>query len=165
VSSRLGVRSDAIGSPSVATVVSSISHVMATWLTGEKIYEGFPLFLRRPAELDVEALRPAFPTLAIVTHEFTKRRPDGLPDLDYNHGLAGMDHELITAFDVDNMGSPVLVETFGGKRLYYFYVLADTDVPAIISVIARRYPEERLSWSVRPDPEWRFIQRYAREHF
>jgi hypothetical protein len=97
-----------------------------TWLTAEKIYEGFPLFLRRPANLDVETLRPSFPNLAIVTHEFTKRKPNSLPDPDYNHGLAAMDHELIVAFDVDRMGVPALVETFGGKCHYYFYVSADT---------------------------------------
>jgi hypothetical protein len=138
---------------------------MTTWLTAEKTYEGFPLFLRRPADIDVEALRPSFPALAIATHEFTKRKPDGLPEPDYNHGLAGMDHELIVAFDVDRMGVPVLVETFGGKRHYYFYVAADTDVPAVISAVASRYPKERLSWTVRPDPKWGFIEKYAREHF
>jgi len=27
---------------------------------------------------------------------------------------------LVTAFDIDRMGIPALVETFGGKRHYYF---------------------------------------------
>jgi len=138
---------------------------MTTWLTGEKTYEGFPLFLRRPAHLDVEVLRPSFPKLAIVTHEFSKRKPNGLPEPDYNHELAGMDHELIAAFDIDRMGVSVLVETFGGKRHYYFYVADNADVPAVISAIACRYPDERLSWSVRPDPRWGFIEEYAKEHF
>jgi hypothetical protein len=145
--------------------VADIERIMHTWLTTEKTHEGFPLFFRRPANLDVEALRPSFPTLATVTHEFAKRRSNGLPDPDYNHGLAGMDHQLVVAFDVDRMGIPVLVETFGGKRHYYFYVAADADVSTVISAIARGYPEEQLSWSVRGDPQWGFIERYAREHF
>jgi len=138
---------------------------MLNWLTAEKEYEGFPLFLRRPADLDVDSLRPTHPTLAVVTREFAKRKPNGLPEPDYNETLFEMDIELVGAFDVNQMGVPALVETFGGKRHYYFYVAADTDVYAIISAVARRYPEERLSWTVRPDPQWGFLERYARELF
>ena len=138
---------------------------MQTWLTAEKECEGFPLFLRRPADLDIDSLRPTHPALAVVTHEFTKRKPNGLPEPDYNDSLIEMDMELVRAFDVDRMGVPALVETFGGKRHYYFYVTADTDVPTIISAVARRYPAERLSWTVRPDPQWGFIEKYAKDHF
>ena len=129
------------------------------------MYEGFPLFLRYPTDVDVESLRPAFPSLAIVTHEFTKRLPNGLPEADYNHGLAAMDQELTAAFAVDRMGLPVLIETFGGKRHYYFYVAEGADVPAVVSALARRYLEERISWSVRPDPKWGFLESYASEYF
>jgi len=138
---------------------------MRSWLNAEKTYEGFPLFLRRPADLDVESLRPLYPTLAVVTHEFAKRQPNGLPDPDYNHGLLAMDSELVAAFDVDRMGVPALIETFGGKRHYYFYVSSEADAPATISALASRYPAERLSWSVRQDPKWGFIEGYARDHF
>jgi hypothetical protein len=138
---------------------------MRSWLTAEKTYEGFPLLLRRPAKFDVDSLRPLYPTLAVVTHQFTRRKPNGLPQPDYSDGLVEMDCEMVGAFDVDRMGVPALVETFGGKRHYYFYVSADADVPAIISAVARRYPAERLSWEVRPDPKWEFIESYASEHF
>jgi len=138
---------------------------MHSWLTAETTYEGFPLLLRRRADLDVESLRPAFPSLAVVTHEFIVREPSGLPDADYNDGLAEMDLELVTAFDAKYTGVPALVETFGGKRHYYFYVSPDADVSAAISAVARRYPGERLSWSIRADPKWSFIERYAQDHF
>lgn len=141
------------------------NRVMRSWLTAEKTYEGFPLLLRRPADLDVDSLRPLYPTLAVVTHEFTRRKLNGLPEPDYNDGLVDMDCELVRAFDAHRMGVPALVETFGGQRHYYFYVAQEADVPGVISVVARRYPSERLSWSVRPDPEWEFIESYAREHF
>ena len=139
--------------------------VMREWLTIERIYEGFPLFFRRVTNLDIQSLRPLLPNLAVVTHQFAKRKPNGLPEPTYNDGLAEMDHELITAFDVDRMGVPVLIETFGGERNYYFYIAADADAPSVISAIAWRYPDERLSWTIRPDPEWSSIERYAREHF
>jgi hypothetical protein len=138
---------------------------MRTWLNVDKTYEGFPLFLRRPADFDIEKLRPSFPSLVIVTHKFTKRKPNGLPDDDYNRGLASIDHELVCAFDVDRMGVPALIETFGGERNYYFYVSTDADVPETISRIAHRYSNEQLTWSVRPDSDWSFIKKYAKEHF
>lgn len=136
-----------------------------SWLTVEKTYEGFPLMLRRPAKQDTDSLRPLYPTLAVVTHEFTKRKPNGLPEPDYNESLFDMDCELVEAFDVGGMGVPALVETFGGKRHYYFYVSATADAPAAFSAVAQRYPAERLSWTVRPDPKWGFIEKYATEHF
>ncbi len=123
------------------------------------------MFLRRPMDLDAGSLRPLYPTLVVVTHEFAKRMPNGLPDADYNDGLAEMDCELVEAFDANCTGVPVLVETFGGKRHYYFYVAQKADVSAAISAVARRYPTERLSWSVYPDPNWGFIESYARDHF
>src|SRR5690349_15918909 len=101
---------------------------MRKWLMAEKTYEGFPLFLRRPECLDVDLLRPHLPNLAVVKHKFTKRKPNGLPDDDYNHGLREFDHALVSAFDVDRMGVPALVETFGGERNYYFYVAPAADV-------------------------------------
>jgi hypothetical protein len=138
---------------------------MLTWATAQKEHEGFPLMLRRPTNIDVDLLRPTHSTLAVVTHEFTKRWPNGLPEPDYNETLFEMDIELVQAFDTDQIGVPVLVETFGGKRHYYFYVTADTDVSAIISAVARRYGSERLSWTVRPDAQWGFFERYAKEYF
>src|SRR5258705_10453022 len=106
---------------------------MFTWATAKMEYEGFPLMLRRPTNLDVDSLRPALPTLAVVTHEFTKRKSNGLPEPDYNESLFEMDLELVRAVDVYRMGVPALVETFGGKRHYSFYFAANPDVRAIIS--------------------------------
>ena len=138
---------------------------MLTWATAQKEYEGFPLMLRRPTNLHHDSLRLNFPTLAVVTHEFTERKPNGLPEPDYNESLFEMDVELVRAFDVGRMGVPVLVETFGGKRHYYFYGATGTDVPRIISAVASRYPKERLSWTVRPDPQWGFLDKYAKDFF
>jgi hypothetical protein len=132
---------------------------MGSWLTIEKVHEGFPLLLRRQTHLDVDSLRLSFPTLVVVTHEFAKSNSNGLPDPDYNDGLAGLDQDLVAAFG--DMGVPVLVETFGGKRTYYFYVSADVDAPAVISSIAKRYPAEQVSWRVGSDPAWSFIRKFS----
>jgi hypothetical protein len=137
---------------------------MAKWVTTQKLHEGFPLLLRRPATLDIVSLRPRFPMLAFATHAFTKVTPNGLPEKVYHRGLAELDHELITAFDAGPMGASVLVETYAGERNYYFYVAANADVLAVISAIGLRHPQERLSSSTRPDPSWQFIERYAQDH-
>ena len=138
---------------------------MQAWLSTERMYEGFPLFLRRPPNLDIDSLRPCFPQLVAITHTFAKRMPNGLPEADYNHGLAEFDHSLIIAFDIDRLGDPVLIETFGGARNYYFYVSADADIEAVVSQVAQRFPGERLSSTTKPDPNWSFITKYAKEHF
>jgi hypothetical protein len=138
---------------------------MYHWLTTRKDYEGFPLLLRRPTNLDINALRLNYPRLIVVTHEFAKQQSNGLPEAAYNDSLANMDLRLACSFDVDQMGVPVLIETFGGTRHYYFYAATDAEVNATITPIRKTYPHEQLTWSIHPDPEWGFIERYAREHF
>lgn len=135
------------------------------WLSGERTHEGFPLLIRRPADLGMEHFRSLFPVLVTVTHEFATRLPNGLPDPQYNSGLAKLDHELIRSFDLTQTGIPVLVETFGGERNYYFYVAPNADAAEIINGIRTRYPHEKLSWSIRSDPQWGFIQEYAKNHY
>ena len=76
-----------------------------------------------------------------------------------------MDRALITAFDVDFMGVPALIETFGGERNYYFYVSEETDVSNIISSMSHLYPSEKLSLKVKRDADWSFIEKYAKEYF
>jgi hypothetical protein len=138
---------------------------MTKWLTAEKLHEGFPLLLRRQATLDIVSLRSRFAKLAWATHALTKVTSNGLPEKNYNGGLAELDHELLTAFDAGPMGVPALVETYAGERCYYFYVAANVDVSGVISAIALRYPQERLSSSTRPDPSLQFIERCAQDHF
>jgi hypothetical protein len=138
---------------------------MHSWVTTDRTHEGFPLYLRRPIDVDTADNRRGFPTLAVITHELRERLSDGRPDRDYNDSLADFDHDIITAFDADYIGVPVLVETFGGKRHYYFYVSPATDVGSIVSHIGASYPAEPLSWETRPDDKWAFLDRYAKDFF
>lgn len=145
--------------------MSGLPYREPAWLTAERTYEGFPLLLRRPGEIGDDLPRALYSALAVVTHEFAKRLANGLPEGAYNRGLFEMDCDLVTVFDSERMGIPVLVETFGGERNYYFYVSPDADAVAILSAFVHRYPMERLSWEIRPDPQWKFIDEYAREYF
>ena len=138
---------------------------MYSWATAERTYEGFPLFLRRPTDVDTISHRKSFPDLAVLTHTFTKRYPDGRPDSDYNHTLADFDHDIVTAFDAQHSGVPVLVETFGGERNYYFCVSPQTDVSSIVSSITAAHPKERLTWKIDPGRGWSFLDRYAKDFF
>ena len=138
---------------------------MCAWATAERTYEGFPLFLRSPTDVDTPDNRRNFPDLVIITHTFAKRYPDARPEPDYNETLRKLDHVIVTAFDFSLSGVPVLVETFGGKRNYYFRVLTRVDVAAIGSAIATSYPNEQISWDVRPKIGWSFLDRYAKDFF
>ena len=138
---------------------------MYSWATAERTYEGFPLFLRRPTDVDTPQHRQSFPDLVLVTHTFAKRLPDGRPESEYNRGLEDMDLAIVQAFDATPSGVPVLVETFGGKRNYYFYTAAAADIAVILAPVVASYPSEQLAWEVHPDNNWRLFDRYANEFF
>src|SRR5580658_9260358 len=86
------------------------------WTTLSTEYEGFPLYLRFPHQIDHDALQEHFPVRLALTHEFTFRRFDGTPEPAYNDTLEEFDHSLVTYFESSGIGQIVLVETFGGKR-------------------------------------------------
>lgn len=132
------------------------------WLSGEKLYEGFPLLLRKPAKIDYANLPPAL--LTIVQH-LEKTKPNGLPEPDYNDTLADFDHEVIDYLPSMRCGSVVLVETFGHKRSYYCYCDATVSPEETKNHFQKRYPAFRLEVSKRPDPEAKFVRQYAKEHF
>ncbi|MDB5694421.1 MAG: hypothetical protein JWO81_3484 [Alphaproteobacteria bacterium] len=131
------------------------------WLSGEKLYEGFPLLLRKPAVIDYANLPPAL--LTIVQH-LEKTKPNGLPEPDYNHALADFDQEVINYLPSRRTGRVVLVETFGHKRSYYCYCDAAASPEEIKNHFEERYPSFRLEISKRPDSEAKFIRQYAKEH-
>jgi hypothetical protein len=133
------------------------------WKTKQLTHEGFPLYLRYPANVDYNSQQRSLPVLAVITHELSKTSPNGLPEPEYNDGLLDFDSDLRAAFEAGQIGQTVLVETFGGKRNYYIYVAPEIHVDEKVASVSKRYPHERLSCSVRPDPEWGFIKRYANE--
>ena len=135
------------------------------WVLSQHSYEGFPLFLRHVERLPFPSRRAELPSLAIITHTFAMRLANGLPDPDYNDTLVDFDLTLIDAMKDDGVGSPVLIETFGGKRIYYYYVTDEVAAQIRFWAIRRRFTEEELAFECRPDPEWGFIHSYAKDYF
>jgi hypothetical protein len=134
-----------------------------TWKTAKVMYEGYPLMLRVPDSLNYDDLKKRFPKLLVVTHALAKVMPSGLPEPDYNDSLFELDEYLVNYFVAKKQGQIVLIETFGGKRNYYFYVSSTTNKTEVVSNILKRYSKQKISASEKNDSEWSFIKGYAKE--
>jgi hypothetical protein len=132
------------------------------WLVGQTTYEGDPLLLRRPADLDINSLRPRFSNLAVITHELEIVCENGLPEREYNDSLADLDHDIVTAID-SSLGTIVLVETYSGERHYYFYVSETVTISNIAESIVGRYPGTKLTTFSKHDRDWNFLANYAKD--
>jgi hypothetical protein len=135
------------------------------WATLTREHEGFPLYVRFPLRLDYNALQHRFPVRLVLTHVFSFRRFDGLPEARYNEALEEFDSSLVTYFEASGLGQVVLVETFGGKRNYYYYVAPSVDLEAISADVRSQFPAQRIELQSGADPSWRFIRRYSSEFF
>jgi Family of unknown function (DUF695) len=135
------------------------------WMSVQREYEGFPLFLRIPLGLNYDILQQSLPVLVTVEHTFSFRRFDGAPEPRYNDTLEDFDVELSSLFDGDELGKVVLIETFGGKRNYYFYVASQGEPASPFEVFQSRHPGAILKLDVRSDPTWRFARSYRAEFF
>ncbi len=127
-------------------------------------YEGFPLHLRWPATLDFDDLSGRFPKLFVLTHTFSFKRFDGAPEPAYNDTLADFDLAVIRSFRDSSTGQIVLIETFGGKRNYYFYVVSAFDGGAFRQSLSDRFAGFNLSETTREDPAWHFFRKYCAEY-
>lgn len=133
------------------------------WYTGEVQYDGLPLQLRFPEKPDFDTLEKRYPKLLKVTHRLVKVTTSGMPESAYNKTLAQFDHEMIVAFEPSS-GITVLVETFGGNRIYYIYVAATAKVKEMKERFLKKYPEHHLEWELKDDPHWKFIRRYSEDY-
>ena len=150
-----------VAAPTAQCDMSEDNPNLESWQSGETKYEGFPLLLRRPTNVDYDALPPK---LIVVTHLLDKTKPNGLPEPDYNETLFDFDEEVIGTFRALKC-FVVLVETFGHKRAYYAYCPESVAVSEIQDRLEKSYSGFRLEWFERSDPTARFIRRYAKEHF
>jgi hypothetical protein len=135
----------------------------ARWLSGETRHKGERLLLRRQEIPNMQEVSPKFPVLVTITHALDQVTSDGLPERTYHASLAELDHTIVTAFD--GVGVAVLIETFSGERNYYFYVAQNVNVSETMAAINKQHPSATLSVFSKPDPEWRFLARYAKEFF
>ena len=139
---------------SLTTITMAANDEM--WFTGRIEYEGFPLLLRFPEEKSDPEFQAARPKFVSVTHHLSEVTSDGLPEKDYNLSLEDFDLSIIEACKCI-----VLVETFAGKRNYYGYVQETFDLEEVMTQLQSSFPEAKLEWNSKPDPEWTFIKRYA----
>jgi hypothetical protein len=133
------------------------------WYSVRREHEGFPLFLRYPEKPDFDALQGGYPQLLIVTHVFSKAKPNGVPEPDYNDSLMDFDCELRATLEEGAAGVSVLIETFGGRRMYYVYLSPSAPLENAKVRISEKYPEHALKWDLRQNPSWDFIRRYSAE--
>ena len=133
------------------------------WRVHKRDYEGLPLFLRHPVGLDASALMPRLPVLLTITLEFAVVRADGLPAKAYNDSIEALDLCLVKLFEAQGQGITVLVETFGGRRMYYKYIAGNADVEQSRSEFSTGFPSASLAWETQPGSTWKFIRRYAEE--
>jgi hypothetical protein len=152
-----------ITQPTSAMTADEVSDAYE-WVSLSRTYESFPLYLRFPRGLDYDLMQKKYPRRLIITHTFAFRRFDGAPEPKYNDTLEDFDLSVTRRFDGTEMGQPVLVETFGGKRHYYFYVAPSVDAEAFVRELTDRYPGHKLTMRCDDDPNWQFIRRYSEEY-
>jgi hypothetical protein len=135
------------------------------WLTTQKTYEGFPLFLRRPEKLNYDDLARSYPKLVVITHHLSKVMSNGIPVAEYNASLADFDNYIVSYLRSKSQGMTVLVETFGGNRTYYCYTVDNFSLDIMKKDVETKYSGNNLEWTEKKDLDARFIRQYAKEHF
>ena len=138
--------------------------VQYTWRLRSLEYEGFPLHVRWPSGLDYDALAAHFPKLVVLSHVFSFRRFDGSPEPTYNDTLETLDVAVTSSFKSDGLGQIVLVETFGGKRNYYFYVASSVDGATFCGALQRQFGGCNFEVTARDDASWTFIRKYRADY-
>jgi hypothetical protein len=110
----------------------------------------------------VAGCRGRYSYLLVVTQKLERVESTGVPEADYNDGLASFDSDLIRELEVD--GLVVVVETFAGKRNYYAYVAdKDRSTSRAESLLSRCGMQSITSFRGGPDPAWRFYDRYCKD--
>ena len=66
---------------------------------------------------------------------------------------------------MQGIGSSVLIETFGGKRHFYYYVTNSSVAEARFHSMRQKFAQEELTFDCRPDPAWNFIYKYCKNFF
>lgn len=130
------------------------------WRTCEIEYEGFPLFLRWPDGLDYAAVELRHPKLLVLTHKFSFRKFNGLPEPKYNHTLMDFDLTAVALFRNTAQGQILLVETFGGERNYYYAVSDGVDSEQVTARLRSRFAGLVLEGTLAKTSPARFMGRY-----
>jgi hypothetical protein len=128
-------------------------------------HEGRRLLLRRPEALDVETVSKGLPRLVVITHVLEELRPDGLPEAEYEETLALLDNALVSYPAEKGLGKAVLVETFQGRRNYYWYTAATPPLEQVRDALLDAHPGHELEFHEKPDADGSVLRAYARAFF
>lgn len=136
------------------------------WKVTQITYEGFPLFLRYPIDLDYDKLQSLFPTFVVITVPYTEHTDNGLPEKNFNQSiLEPLDELIFKSIGGTKNGYCVLVETFYRNRHYYLYVAPTYDVELLKQTLQSSNANLAIEVEKSNDPSWSFIRRYAKERF
>lgn len=116
----------------------------------------------KTSQLDYDSLPAKLPA---ITHLLDRTLPNGLPEPDYNDTLADFDEDVCRCLSTQDQGKIVLIETFGHQRSYYAYCAPNVALEPVKEYFAKRYPNFRLEYFEKNDPNAAFIQKYAAELF
>jgi hypothetical protein len=130
------------------------------WLTKKIEYEGFPLHLRKPDYQDIFIYRADFPNVLHVTQNLKEVTSNGLPESDYNQPLFGFDVQMCNMFDTQDERIIFLIETFAGKRHYYYFISESADYEKRIEKIKRNNPDVDIETHSYVDKDWGFLKEY-----
>src|SRR5205085_10976598 len=126
-----------------------------TWSTVEIQYEGFPLLLRKPELINIWDYKYKLTKLVCIEHLLDKVSFDGLPEKQYNSTLSEFDHYMCSLFDTSSEGIIFLIETYSGRRNYYFYTMPDFTIDSLLEILKRKFEVNLESWT-QDDTGWGF---------
>ena len=130
------------------------------WYTKKIEYEGLPLYLRRPDYEDIFLYRDNFPNVLRVTQKLLDVKSNGLPESDYNASLTDFDGLMCKLFDKEDEGIIFLIETFAGKRHYYYFISDSDDYIKRIEKVMVVYPDIDIEAHSYRDEDWGFLKDY-----
>lgn len=135
-----------------------------TWATSEIDYEGLPLLLRKPDHQNIWRFQDRLTKLVSIEHLLDKVNSNGLPEKKYNSTLYDFDYYMCSLFDKSSDGIIFLIETFSGKRNYYYYTLPDIRIDPLIEKARLKFKVNLESWT-QADIGWGFLDDYPVQIF
>ncbi len=74
-----------------------------------------------------------------VKQQLQKVTPNGLPETKYNDELSDFDHHMCLIIENADDGFIFLIDTFGGKRMYYYYILPNFNIAPLIEKAKHKF--------------------------
>ncbi len=105
-------------------------------------------------------MKSIYPRLFSIEHSLEKVKLNGLPESEYNKSLEDFDHKMCSLFENSTHGIIILIETFAGKRIYYFYVTETIDISTITDKIKKQFLDYELDMTIKNDENWGLLTEY-----